>query len=360
MSTPPPINDISSVTLGMIIQWVRRIIKTSSTQSISDSTIVDYINRFYLYDMPARVQLFELKRQYTFDTIPNQFTYQFPFAPFVDDTDENNPIARQGYQIIRTPVYCDGVQIGFYTSNQAFYNIFPEFVNNEFIATGDGTPLIGDLQISQTPILRSYRDVLGILTPYVIFTASTGSGDLLYVVDNGDGILIQTDASFQQIINGAAGAINYTTGAVTALTFFPDSVPAGNIVEVQTSPFSAGVPRLMLFFNNIIKLFPVPDRAYKIQMDVQITPAQFISAADTDIGSVSFEFDYMAEYLARGAAQKILSDSGDYEQYAFYEKLFKDQENQVLRRTSRQMQVTRTPTIYSAQTGQTSSFYTQY
>jgi hypothetical protein len=91
--------------LSDIIIWVRRLIKENSDQSISDVLIGDYINRFYIYDMSERVQLFELKRQYTFETIANIFQYQLPY---------------ENYQLIEGPVYCDGVQIGRFQSNEQF------------------------------------------------------------------------------------------------------------------------------------------------------------------------------------------------------------------------------------------------
>lgn len=330
--------------LSNIIDWVRRIVKTPSDQSISNATIIDYINRFYLYDMPQRVQLFELKRQYTFETVPNIFIYQFPF---------NN------YQMILPPAYCDGVQLGFYQSNAAFYQIFPEFVNNQFPLIADGTNGPFSVTIAPMPFLRGFVDDLGNLLPYVYITTLDSAGNQLYVVDDGQKNLIQTDATFQQnpTSNGppiVVGAVNYLTGVMTGITFANLTV-AGNPIEVQTTPYSAGFPRIMLFFNNYIKLYPVPSRAYKIQIDAYITPAQFLETTD------SVPFSYMSEYLARGAARKLLSDEGDTEQIAFYEPFFKEQECNVLRRSERQRATQRTPTIFSNQAnGQQPWFYTQY
>jgi hypothetical protein len=55
----------------------------------------------------------------------------------------------------------------------------------------------------------------------------------------------------------------------------------------------------------------------------------------------------MAEYIARGAARKILSDTGDWEQFQAYEPLFIEQETLVHIRSQRQFTSTRTQTIYS-------------
>ena len=330
--------------LSDIITWVRRIIKSPSAQAITDQTISDYINRFYVYDIPERIQLFEMKRQYTFETIPNVFQYQFPF---------------QNYQGLRQPAYCDGVEIGFFVNEEQFYNIYPELVLNEQPIQGNGTAGPYTVTFGQSPVLPGFTDALGNLLPYVYITAIGPSGNQIYVVDNGFSGLIQTDATFQQnsTSTGPApliGTINYLTGTAT-FTLNTSVIPAGNIITVQSSPYSAGVPRIMLFFNNIIKLYPVPDRAYKIQAEAYINFAQFLNTSEANT------FAYMAEYIARGAARKILSDTGDYEQFQFYEPLFREQENLVLRRTSRQNLTQRTPTIFAtASGGQNQALYTRY
>lgn len=323
--------------LSDVITWVRRIIKQPSDQSISDQTIGDYINRFYVYDVPARVQLFELRRQYTFQTIPNIFMYQFPY---------------QQYQLLRDPAYCDGVRLGFYNHNDQFYNVYPEFVNNQFSIQGNGTVGVYTIAFGRQPILRGFTDDLGNLLPYVYITAIDSTGQQAYIVDNGFGILNQTDSSFQTILVPNAGTVDYLTGMASFQ--FLNPIPFGEPINSQTSPYSPGTPRILLFYNNTIKLYPVPSRSHKIQVEAQITPAQFLDTTD------AVPFAYMAEYLARGAARKILSDNESYEQFQFYEPMFREQECQVLRRTNRQEEVTRTPTIFSHQTNNSPAAYTQY
>jgi hypothetical protein len=343
--------------LSNIITYVRRIIKTPSDQVISDALIGDYINRFWVYDVPERIQLFELARQYTFQTVPNRFEYQ---APLVFDANGNSTGIFQ-YQNFYPPAYCDGIQLGFYLSNLQFYNVFPELVLNQFPLLGDGGPGPYDITVDRSPILRGFTDDLNNLLPYVYASALDATGEQMYVVDNGQGQLLQTDASFQYGPNGPSQApilltsssVNYDTGVITGIQF-AQSVPAGEPINIQTSPYSSGFPRIMLFYNNIFKIYPVPDRAYKIQIDAQITPAAFINTADF------VPFAYMSEYIARGAARKILSDNADVEQFNFYEPLFREQEDLVLRKTSRQRAVQRTPTIYSSQTTNNPYIYAQY
>jgi len=335
---------LSGQTLTDCILWVRRIIKSPSVQAITDETIGDYINRFYVYEIPERLQLFELKRQYTFETVPNVFQYQFPY---------------QQYQNIRQPAYCDGVEMGFFQSNEQFYRIFPEFVENEIPLLADGTNGPFNITVNRNPILRGFTDDLDNLEPYVFVTTQDASGTQMYVVDDGNGNLIQTDETFQNGPDGPGfpvnivGTVDYTNGVLTNIVFVNPTVNGANIFS-QTSPYSAGFPRIMLFFNNTIKLYPVPARPFKIQVDAQITPAQFM-ATDSVV-----PFAYMTEYIARGAARKILSDNADYEQFEFYERLFREQENLVLRRTDRQNATQRTSTIFSTQSNTNNFIFTQY
>lgn len=381
MSTPLP--KVGGGILSDIINWVRRIIKSSNASSITNQTISDYINRFYVYDMPERVQLVELKRQYTFETIPNIFQYQAPFTssttpafpqnpnppPFITNPDPpQQQTVMPIYQNFLPPIYCDGVEIGWLQSVDQFYKIFPEFVNNEQPLLGDGTPGVYTTISGQSPIIRAFIDDLGNLKPYVYITAFNESGNMMYIVDtpyrdsDGLGILIQTDATFQNIIgtpltgsppnDGGSGRVDYENGSVTFS--FNANVADGTPIELQTSPFSPGVPRMCLFFNNTFSLYPIPSRAYKIQVNAYVTPTVFFNTT----GSVPFA--YMAEYIARGAARKILADSGDMEQLQQMEPFFREQENLVLRRSDRQRAVERTPTIFSAQTSNNGWLYTQY
>ena len=108
-------------------------------------------------------------------------------------------------------------------------------------------------------------------------------------------------------------------------------------------PYQPGRPIAILFFDNYIKTFPVPNKPYNIVFDVQISPTIFLDS------QAALPYTYMAEYIARGAARKLLSDQGDVDQLQLYEQFFREQENFVLRRTNRQQQVERVPTIFSSQ-----------
>ena len=71
-------------------------------------------------------------------------------------------------------------------------------------------------------------------------------------------------------------------------------------------------------------------------MEAYLSPAAFLTTSD------AIQFAYMSEYIARGAARKILADTGDVEQFQFYEPLFIEQEQLVWKRSQRQYTATRT------------------
>jgi hypothetical protein len=374
------INKVGGGIFSDMITWVRRIIKTSSVQSISDAVIADYINRFAAYEAAERVQLLEFKRTYTFETIPNVHQYQAPFfssttpsfpgsgtfPPFLQNP--SPAIARTVmpmYQNFNPPIYCDGIPVQWYQSNDQFYNVYPEYVNNTTPVQGDNTVGPYTIDSSQSPILQAFIDDLGNLCPYVYVAAQNDDGSMQYIVDTpyrtpaGLGILVQTDSTFQNITgpaligspptSGGSGTVDYSTGQMTFT--FSTAISSGANIQILTSPYSGGFPRACLFFNNTFKLYPVPQRVHKIQVDANITPSVFFNTLD------SVPFAYMAQYLARGAAQMILSDNADIDQFNFYEPKFREQENLVLRRTLRQKATVRTPTIYSSPGRQQASWW---
>jgi hypothetical protein len=137
-----------------------------------------------------------------------------------------------------------------------------------------------------------------------------------------------------------SGTVDYETGEVENANFGV-GIPANNPIQVKYVSFDPGRPGLCIFYNNTLTLRPIPDTSYLIELNAYLTPVAFLNSAD------ALPFGYMAEYIARGAARKILSDTGDWEQFDRYEGLFREQEMLVTRRTDRQRSVTRTPTIFS-------------
>ena len=154
--------------------------------------------------------------------------------------------------------------------------------------------------------------------------------------------LTSTAGSFNSY-STSQNTVNYMTGLVNVN--FPTPPLAGAPIQVQCYFYQPGIPRAILWYDNTLTFRSPPDVSYLVELDAYLTPAAFLSS------NQSIQFAYMCEYVARGAARKILSDTGDVEQFQFYEPLFKEQELLVWKRSQRQFTSERTGTIFSQLSG---------
>lgn len=376
-----------------IITYVRRLIKTPSNAVITDNLIIDYINRFWLMDVDARMQLFDLKTTYQFQTVPGVDKYNMPlYDPQIqpgNQTIASFPV----YQGFLEPAYVNGVRVSFQTQRSIFYNAFPNIVQQlQVVAVGDGTagpytfqlPMLSNsvpVNPPVTGILRGHVDITGILAtgnnidppiadtalaatqiPAVpvtsvesqfYITSSDATGSSVVVQDSGQfllgnvnyGLLMQPGkAPYGNLplpggYSTTSNTINYLTGECSVQ--FPVAIPSGVNINAQCYYFQSGLPRSMLYYNNCITLRMPPSQQWLVSLEAYLTPAAFLATGQ------AAPFGYMCEYIARGAARKILADTGDIEQFNFYEPLFVEQEMLVWKRSQRQFTATRTETIYS-------------
>lgn len=374
--------------LSDIITYVRRIVKTPSNASLSDNLIIDYINRFYINDVDARLQLFDLKKSYKFQTTPGVDKYNMPLYD-VQTVQGNQSVGMYPvYQGFLGPAYINGIHCAFYTLKEQFYSWFPNYVQNlQVVGVGDGTSGPYNLSIpilsNSTPVnppvqglLRGHVDMAGIIAtgtnidPPVVSTLNTGvipstsikpaiyitstdeTGANVVITDSGQflsgnvnyGLLMKPGNApfgYQSLGNYDVNTntINYLTGEINVT--MPVNIPAGVNINVQCYYFQTGLPRGILYYDNTLTLRMPPSQAYMVELQGYLSPAAFLNSSD------AIPFGYMSEYIARGAARKILSDTGDIEQFQFYEPLFIEQEALVWKRSQRQFTSTRTPTIYS-------------
>jgi hypothetical protein len=379
--------------LSDIITYVRRIIKSPSDAVISDNLIIDYINRFWIMDVDARIQLFDLKTKYAFQTTPGVDKYNMPLYSLQIEPGGQNIGFYPVYQGFLAPVYINGIQVPFQTQKNQFYNIWPNIVQNlGIVAIGNGSP--GPYQIQfpilpsfppQNPpfdgIMRGHIDLTGIIATgdnidppitdnptsaasiasvpvtsidsAVYITSIDGTGANVVVADSGwflegnvnYGLLMSPgSAPFGNTAlpggySTTSNTINYFTGTLNVE--FPVAIPQGNNINAQCFFYQSGLPRGVLYYNNTLILRTIPDIQYLVEIDAYLSPAAFLNTAS------AIPFGYMAEYIARGAARKILSDTGDVEQLQFYEPFFREQELLVIKRSDRQWTATRTETLYS-------------
>jgi hypothetical protein len=392
--------------LSDIITYVRRLVKSPSNAQLTDNLIIDYINRFWIMDVDARLQLFDLKTSYQFQTTPGVDRYNMPLYSVQTEPGGQNIGMFPVYQGFIPPVYINGIQVPFQTQRNQFFNIWPNVVQNlGVVATGDGTSGPYTIQIPILPgntppnppldgILRGHIDITGIIStgnnvdPPITDDAGAGAaisgvpvtsvdsaffltalgGDNANVIVQDSGWLLSTDQNYGLLMEpGKApygnlrlggdydafqNTVNYITGVVNVT--FPVIIPQGNNISCQAFFFQTGLPRALLYYNNTITLRSPPDQTYTVQMDAYLSPAAFLNT------NAAIPFGYMAEYISRGAARKILSDTGDVEQFQFYEPLFREQEMLVWKRSQRQWTATRTETLYSQGFGQGAGFNNNY
>ena len=391
--------------LSDVITYVRRLVKTPSNSLLSDNLIIDYINRFLLMDVSARIQIFDLKTKYQFQTTPGWDRYNMPLYDIQTEPGNQTIASFPVYQGFTGPAYINGIQVAFQTQKQVFYNAYPNVVQNmQVVAQGDGTAgpytlnfPIGPNQSSPlnpplNGLIRGHVDITGIIgtganvdpptanttatfqtlltkipttsvDSAVFITATAADGTNIIVKDSGVfltgnmnyGLLMEPgNAPFgNTVLSGGysttANTVNYLQG--TATVTFNQAVPVGSNINVQCFFFQSGLPRGILFYNNVLTFRTPPALQYLVELDAFLTPAAFLNT------SSAIPFGYMAEYIARGAARKLLSDTGDWEQFDRYEPLFREQENLVHIRSQRQWTSTRTETIYSRGSGQGQQSY---
>lgn len=377
--------------LSDIITYVRRLIKSPSNAQITDALIIDYINRFWLMDVDARVQLFDLKTKYQFQTTPGIDQYNMPLY----NVQTAPPGSGQNigmfpvYQGFMQSCYVDGIQVPFYTQRDPFFNLWPNYL--QFLnpaAIGNGTVGPYTITLPFFPALPGHVDITGIIATgtnqdpplvpsgpstnflsipttsvysAVYFTATGANGQNIVVADSGQFLSDNTNSDLYGLLmtpghapsgNTAlvggysitSNTVNYNTGVANVT--FPVAIPAGADIQAQCYFYQQGIPRAILFYNNCLTIRPPCNIPYFIELNAYLTPAAFLVSGD------AIPFGYMAEYIARGAARKLLSDTGDVEQFQFYEPLFREQEVLVWKRSQRQFTATRTGTIFSDLQGQ--------
>lgn len=390
--------------LSDIITYIRRLIKSPSDSVITDNLIIDYVNRFWVNDVDARVQLFDLKTKYQFQTQPGYDQYNIPLYNIQPEGTGNQKISYYPvYQGFMGPAYVNGVQIPFNTQKDVFFNVWPKIVQQmNIVVQGNGTAGPYSFQFPIAPnntmpsplnppfnyILRGHVDITGIIAltgvlgvnpyrdppivsnaeaaltipaapvanvfPAVYITSNLADGTSVVVSDSGQ--FLTGNQNLGLLMNGGQNpigntvctggytptqnVINYFTGQVSNL-FFPVAIPANVNINAQCYFFQSGLPRAVLFNNNTLTLRMPPSQQWLVELDAYLTPAGFLAT------NQAIQFGYMSEYISRGAARKILSDTGDVDQFNFYEPFFREQEQLVWKRSQRQFTSTRTETIYS-------------
>ena len=316
-------------TLANIRTKVRRLTGRPSPQQLTDSQIDEYVNTFYLFDMPETLRLFSQKTVFEFMTTPNVDQYDLSVETAWTGV-ENVPI-RDYYINLSPPAYVAGYQCFWSQSNEQFFRTYPKLAEISTSIQGNGTPGPYTLTFANTPILQNQ----------VTAGAIDSTGATIKCIDVPTN---RTDGTWQIINTNTAqtGSVDYINGTVSIT--FANNIPSTNQVTFTAVPYAASRPQALLYYDDILTLRPVPDREYLVSINAFKRPTQFIASGEFP------ELRQWWQYLAYGAAKKVFEDSQDPEGVKVIIPEFKAQENMVLRRTIVQQTNERTATIYTEMT----------
>jgi hypothetical protein len=326
---------MSIATLGDIISKIRRLTGSGNSDQLTDSQIIDYINSFYLYDFPAQFRSLKLKDRITFNTRKGVDTYAFDSEHF---------------STIEMPCYCAKREIKLFQDPWSFYGAWFNWQFTQQFDIGDGTSGPYQMQLSDTPIIRSVynnpitRTVPSISNPqftdnyvttapplqnpdftyraapstYVNQVAIPGRvQNILITAESNLGTLNVTDDGNGNLIGNAfSGTIDYDTGLISNLVFgniTTIAALAGSTITVMYNPATLAIPLAILFYQNQFTLRPVPDRGYTIELTAYRLPSQTLLGSDPSNISTNGvpELAEWWETIAFGAAKKIYEDRLD-------------------------------------------------
>ena len=321
---------MSITNLIAIRNKVRRLTGSISQSQLSDADLDDYINTFYLLDFPAHLKLWNLNENYEFFTVPNEDQYTLPINPTFDANNNQFP----SFQGILPPVYIDGYESWYSQSQKEFYVTYPKLNFEQTGPSGDGSSGPYTVTLTNIPILKRELTI----------SAVDVNGVTQILKDDGNGNLINASASVAVPVT--TGTVNYVTGAVNILNFRDATdtqiaIPATSTITLRYVPYQASRPIAMLFFDDQMILRPVPDKVYRVQIEVFKTPTQLIATTDQP------EIHQWWQLIAFGAARKVLQDRLDNEALASIEPFYQEQMSLVLYRTALQQTPQRTATIYT-------------
>lgn len=314
--------------LTAIITKIRRLTRSPSPAMISDADITEYVNTFVLYDFPEELRLFSLRTKLTWYCEPYIAEYNTDSTAVVPQllNFDNN------YITTHYPMYSAGNKMEFSQKPEEFFNLWPQ--TNNITQVGAGTnPPVTDFTGTLTSI--------PVLPNNVTFSSVTAANTGLELHDDGNGNLI-----------GDAGAgpntINYVTGQFQISYNAPPG--PGILVNAMTFFYQPSRPTSMLYYDDKFTLRPVPDQPYPIEMEVYIRPSALLQAGDEP------KLEQWWQYIAYGAAVKLLQDRNDLDSVALIYPEYKRQEMLVQRRSWVQYANEQVGTIYTNQLSDRNQF----
>lgn len=322
---------MSIATLADIITKIRRLTASGTSLQLTDVQIKDYINSYYLYDLPAFLRCLKLNDVYTFNTSKGINVYAFD---------------SEAYTTIMNPCYIAKRPLQLFQDPSSFYSVNINWQFQEILTTGTGA--IGQLYTGTTTsqnLVRSVNnDPTNINYPAsrvqnILITAQSGNATL-NVTDDGNGLLIgDVNPLF-------TNTINYVTGAVSLK--FSATVDAGSNIFIEYNAFVQAIPTSILYFQNQFTLRPIPDKGYTVELTCYRQPTQALMDAAADAGIP--ELREWWELIAVGASKKVYEDRLDFDGVQMMDKMLIERMTVAETRTYAQLGTKRIGTIFANQT----------
>lgn len=324
---------------------VRRLTASASESVLSTDDIDRALNTFINQDFPYAIKIDQMRSVYTFFTEPFRDRY---------------PIDVNYAQGMRAPFYVEGIQGTFGKDRQQFFNVWPRFPTLFHPIAGDGVTtaftftipgpflsrevVLGGVDTSGNPIsvnddgngnlqLQVPNPVVSIPPEYRVppvgpkvppvpgmKNINTGNPGLNYV---------DTTTNIPSTITpfpAGIGTVNYVTGVF--VINFPIAPAAGTLMTLWVSQYQTGRPYSLLYWNNELTIRPVPKLIHKCEIEVFLTPVQFMLTTDVPI------LNQWWQYISYGAAMEILRERGDTVGIEALREGFDRQEALVLERQS--------------------------
>jgi hypothetical protein len=343
------------MTIGLlqdIIQKVRIVSASGNSNQVTDQKIINYINSYYLYDLPNDLRNIKLRDTYTLNTIQGVDVYPFDF---------------DHWSTIEGPCYCGKINIALFQDKMTFYRYNFNSQSNETFETGNGTvgpysgttlanpvvrsvgnnPMVSTSLCSTQPFPSGYPpnftiDGIGRIQN-ILISANTATGSL-NVSDDGNGNLIG------DCITG--GTINYQSGVISNLNFTL-SIPGNNNINIQYLQAVEGQPYSILFFQNQFIVRPVPDQGYTIEMTGVRQPSQVLLGTNSNTSpnlSGRPEEMFWWELIAFGVAKKLYQDRLDTDGVQMMDAFLQEKIDEARTRTYAQLGTRQIVTMYRDET----------
>lgn len=334
---------MSDSTLNAIRIKVRRLTRSPSTAQLSNDDLDQYINTAILYDFPSNLRLFSLRSTLTFYTQPGVDVYK------TNNTDPLDPLFnfKNKYIAVHPPVFISGIAASYTQWRDIFFGLWPQTNQvQDTLINGDGTqgPFDGVLNnFSQFPNPTG-PNTGAIQQNSVIFTVNDTVGTAMIVIDypefNTSGRLGLPNQP-PDTPSTTYGFINYQTGAFTVS--FPNTTmnSVANPLIAEYIPYVPGKPISVLYYDNQFTLRPIPDKAYPVQIEVDIRPTELLGVEDVP------QIEQWWQFIAYMAAKKIFEDRMDTDSVQQILPEFRNQLNFVNRTSLTQQANERTNTIYT-------------